>query len=444
MNCKKLILNISALLLCSQWAQAQVVKVQVVQEGNAYHLDRGGNPYYIKGAGGHVYLDELKNIGGNSIRTWSLDNAKKYLDEAHKRGLTVMMGLWVQHERHGFDYDDEKAVQKQLEYFTRKVKEIKDHPALLFWGIGNEVDLFYKNIKVWDAIQDIAKMIHEVDPNHPTSTVTAGLDSMEVALIKQKAPDIDIYCVNTYGDLKNAVNNIDKFGWTGPYMITEWGPNGHWEVAKTAWGIPIEQSSTQKAISYEDRYRAIAADSATCLGSYVFLWGQKQETTSSWYGLFSKKGEQTEMLDVLHRFWKGGEPANRCPQITDFGIMQSDVLQKKPVLNSGERYTAKTVFKDMDGDKLKLTWSVVEESTNTKSGGDAESEPPAIPGLIKNKKGYTAEFKAPKKEGAYRLFVYAYDKKGHVAYVNIPFYVKPSSKADGVRLKRRNLDFTYN
>ena len=65
-------------------------------------------------------------------------------------------------------------------------------------------------------------------------------------------------------------------------------------------------------------------------------------------------------------------------------------------------------------------------------------------GLIKKKKGYTAEFKAPKKEGAYRLFVYAYDKKGHVAYVNIPFYVKPSSKADRVRLKKRNLDFTYN
>ena len=30
-------------------------------------------------------------------------------------------------------------------------------------------------------------MIHEVDPNHPTNTVTAGLDAKEVELIMDRA-----------------------------------------------------------------------------------------------------------------------------------------------------------------------------------------------------------------------------------------------------------------
>ena len=43
------------------------------------------------------------------------------------------------------------------------------------WAIGNEVDLFYNNFRVWD-VEEIAKMIKEIDPYHPTMTVTAGID----------------------------------------------------------------------------------------------------------------------------------------------------------------------------------------------------------------------------------------------------------------------------
>ena len=46
-------------------------------------------------------------------------------------GLTVLFGLWVGCERQGFDYDDSKAVQAQLERFTEIVKTYKDHPAIL-------------------------------------------------------------------------------------------------------------------------------------------------------------------------------------------------------------------------------------------------------------------------------------------------------------------------
>ena len=213
-------------LLCFNKTQlrAQPVHVQLIQESGVWRMERGGLPYYVRGAGGQVHLPLMVECGANSLRTWGIERAQQILDSAQRMGLTVMLGLWMGHERHGFDYDDPVAVREQFLHFSSVIDRFKSHPALLCWGIGNEVDLFYTNIKVWDAIQEVAAYAHAHDPHHPTSTVTAGLDSMEVHWIKTKAPDIDILGVNTYGDLEQALTRIRPFGWDKAYMITEWAP----------------------------------------------------------------------------------------------------------------------------------------------------------------------------------------------------------------------------
>jgi hypothetical protein len=341
-----------------------------------------------------------------------------------------MMGLWMQHERHGFDYDDQPKVQAQLEYFRKIVMEIKDHPALLLWGIGNEVDLFYTNTNVWKAVNDIAKMIHEVDPNHPTSTVTAGLDAAEVKLIMQDAPEIDIYCINTYGDISSVRNNLADFGWKGPYMITEWGPNGHWEVAKTRWGAPIEQSSAEKAVSYKERYeKEILATSNNCIGSYVFLWGFKQETTSTWYGLFTREGLRSEPIDELELFWSKETMKNKAPHLSSL-LIDKKQASESIMLTAERLYEATAQITDPNNDHLQARWHIVPESTDIKAGGDAESAPLPVAGLFKSKQYDKAQFRAPKTEGAYRLFYEVNDGKGKCAYGNIPFYVVPPKAGD--------------
>ena len=61
----------------------------------------------------------------------------------------------------------------------------------------------------------------------------------------------------------------------------------------------IVRTSTEKARAVYDRYRnVILADAEHYLGSFVFLWGQKQETTHTWYGMF--QGDlSTESVDVM-------------------------------------------------------------------------------------------------------------------------------------------------
>ena len=51
----------------------------IVKTNTGYELIRNGENYYVKGAGGYQYLNQLKEIGGNSIRTWGVDNAKHCL-----------------------------------------------------------------------------------------------------------------------------------------------------------------------------------------------------------------------------------------------------------------------------------------------------------------------------------------------------------------------------
>lgn len=423
---------------------SQVVPVEVREEGaGIFRLYRGGEPYYIKGAGGDEHLDYLEYLGGNSIRTWSPDDAEEVLDKAHAKGFTVMMGLWVQHERHGFNYDDTAAVARQLEHFTKVVERLKDHPALLMWGIGNEVNLFYTNYKVWDAVQDIAAMIHRIDPNHPTSTVTAGLDSIDVVQIKKRAPDIDILGVNTYGDLHQVPGNIRAFGWNKSYLISEWGPTGHWEVEKTTWGAPLEQTSTEKSkIIYERYTNYIESDSSKCLGSYVFLWGQKQETTSTWYGLFTEDGNPTEALEQLYIVWQKRQPPFAAASI-DSIFLDERLMTDNIYITSGDRYNARVVYRESADNPVKIEWMIYPESDAVSAGGDYEEGLQQIFGLIRRRKRPAIEFRAPAKEGAYRLFVFLTAKNKITSYANIPFYVNPrpddAPPINPVRLKSKEL-----
>ena len=400
------------------------VKVELRLVDSNYQLLRGGKIYFIRGAGGSAYPDRIAAYGGNSIRTWGTRNAQKVLDSADKYGLTVLMGLDVTAERHGFNYDDTAAVRKQLVRLREEVLKYKDNPALLAWGIGNELNLQYKNPKVWDAVNDISKMIHQLDPNHPTTTVLAGINKTLVDFIKERTSDIDLLAVNTYGGLATLPRTIRQSGWNGAYMVTEWGPTGHWESLQTSWKSSIEETSSEKAAVYKSRYEfSIEKDKDKCMGSYVFLWGQKQERTPTWYGVFTEKGEESEVVDVMQYLWSGSWPKNKAPHLYSMqvnGKKSLDNIYLEPNTNNN----IKVVATDPDNDKISYRWELMPEPAQLSTGGDFEARPAAIEGLITPGENGNAIFKAPDKEGAYRLFVYVLDGNNNVATANVPFYVK--------------------
>jgi hypothetical protein len=404
--------------------KTETIKTEVRKTGNNYQLFRDGQPYFVKGAGGSIYPERIAAYGGNSIRTWGTRNAKKVLDTAYKYGLTVLLGLDAVPERHGFNYDDTVAVRKQFEQIRAEVLKYKDHPALLAWGIGNELNLQYKNPKVWDAVNEISKMCHALDPNHPTTTVLAGVNKDLVTFIKAHTPDIDMLAINTYGGLAGLPRNIRQSGWEGAYMVTEWGPTGHWEGLSTEWKAPIEETSSEKASVYKSRYEySMDNDRTQCIGSYVFLWGQKQERTPTWYGMFTEKGEESEVLDVVQFLWSGNWPVNKAPHVYSLQINNKKAIENVYLL-PGTSYPVITVAMDPDNDKLIYRWELLPEATQLGNGGDFESRPKSIEGMLTDGGNGKATLKTPAAVGAYRLFVYIMDGNNNVATANIPFYVR--------------------
>lgn len=416
----------SAMTLC----QAHKNSVVIVQTGHeGYQLQVDGEPYFANGVGGSQNLQLLKKLGGNTIRTWGVDqleseiNEKPLLDYAHENGLKVVAGLWVEHERHGFDYSDRSQIKDQRQKIRNAVKKYKDHPALLLWGLGNEMeDPTFKgeNKIVLREVNELAKIVKKEDPHHPVMTVIAGLGTDKAVHIERNCPEIDILGINAYAGATRVATELAEQGWKKPFMLTEFGPLGHWEVQKTSWDAPIEPTSEEKAQTYLAAHQqAIMESKGQCLGTFAFYWGSKQECTATWFGMFLSSGEHLSAVDAMSYAWSGRYPNNRAPQLQ---TLSSPAALKK--IKRGSAQFAHVEAVDPDGDELSYEWIVVAESSDKKVGGDRERRPPSFPHLIESKTENAVTFNAPEKSGAYRLFVYVTDNQNNAATANIPFYVK--------------------
>ena len=407
------------------FSQATTVKIEESNDG--FSLLRDGKPYYVKGAGTGAgskdHFNLLSKSGANSIRLWSTNN-ESFLDSAKKYNMSVTLGLYVRPERSGMNYNDQYAVQGQIEQLKTEILRFKDHPSLLIWGIGNEVDLRYSNFKVWETIEEIAKFIKKVDPHHPTMTVIAGIDPAKLFMIKKYCPSIDILGLNVYGAIQNAPLNIRKFNWNKPYIISEWGVNGPFEAQTTSWKAKIEPPNGIKAQQRIRRYtNIIETDKERCLGSYCFLWGQKQESTATWHGMFLNNGAPTEAIDAMHFCWKKSWPDQRAPSIVDIHL-NGIGWKKDHILGPSSKSKLVVNYEKYDNSTVELEYHLYPEAFTNKIGGDRQISPDEIKFEIVNKGDHQIEFIAPKKRGAYRIFAFVKNEHNQYSVANIPFVIE--------------------
>ena len=408
---------------------------KLVQINEKWQLMRDGKPYIIKGAGGSGPLAVLKERGGNSNRTWGSDNIQKQLDEAQKLGMTYTVGIWLGHTEHGFNYSNEKAVADQFERAKAAIDQYKNHPAVLAWGIGNEMEGYKGETdpKMWAAVQQIAAYAKKTDPNHPTMTVIAEIGGDRVASINKFCPDIDIVGLNTYGGGPSIGERYVKAGGFKPYVLTEFGPPGTWEIGKNSWGAPAELSSTAKAGSYAATWNKSVKDQPLSLGGYAFTWGYKQEATATWYGMLLPTGEMLGAADAMTELWTGAPPKQRVPQINELKLETSGKT------TPGATMKALLTAQDPDKDAIKVKWILQYDPQIESVGGDVQATPPTFPEAIVTSSNEEVTFKMPKYGGAYRLFAFVSDGKGGAAVANVPLLVEGGEGAPPPAIRKAKL-----
>jgi hypothetical protein len=420
-----LVLIISTCLIVPRPIHADSPALPLVEfrhDPNAgWMLYRDGQPYFIRGAGGYNHFEELAAAGGNSVRVWDASaRTGALLEKLHHLGLTAMVGI----------------TERQFDQLETIVSTHKDAPALLLWAIGNEMELrlitlgYNTEQNLWTRVNELAKRIHALDDRHPVVTVLAEVNAEKIKRIKQYAPELDAIGVNSYGGVRTVAKRLRDWGWEKPFIITEFGPIGHWESPRTPWGLYVEPTSTEKAAHYLQGYTEGILGQRDCVGSYVFLWGNKQEKTHTWYGLFLPKevgGGPTEAVDVMTKVWTGHDPVDHAPRIGPKRILIVGKTGGKlwAMLKTGETVWAAVDAADPEGGALKVRWDLrIDVADNPTSGGFFEPTPPPITGVIRETRGLTAKLQLPQKPGNYRLFCYVWDEQRHAATANLPIRLR--------------------
>ena len=400
---------------------------------SGYQLLRYGKPYFIEGAGGISHLEELKACGGNSIRVWDDVDAERILAEAQKLGLTVMFGLWVEREMEGFDYNDRAAVERQYQRIRKIILRYRNHPALLMWCVGNEWAQEADNFNVYDEVNRIAKLVHELDPSHPTSTAISPDSKRAIWLVTQRCAEIDILAVNSYGLTARLDEFFREGGWNKPYLISEYGAPAYWEVPTAPWEAPDEPNSQQKVDFVRTFYKQhINSRPSGCLGAYLFYWGSKQEETYTWFSIFDEQGRQSPLVNLMQELWSGNQPINRAPVIEQL-LIDGRAVAHRSFERSERLHQAEIRVTDPERDSLTYEWVM---KRRARPGSDYIGIPrPAMQGLLVRSDTSVIQFHLPQNPGAYRLFINVFDTHKHVATANFSFQITPAKpgKVNGER-----------
>jgi hypothetical protein len=243
----------------------------------------------------------MQAMGVNTIRLYQphedIDEVKAVIKGLYEQcGIRTILGHWL-----GFweypcplyaDKDFRERIKKEV---LDMVSALKDEPGILLWILGNENNYScLGRVNPWSSdeidkepdpqkqramkaeiyysyVNDIAKEIHKIDPNHPVALGNGELVGLEFA--NKFCPDVDlvaciIYRGKTFGNLFRSL----KMTFDKPVLLSEFGADAYDAYLK-------KEDQNMQAFFLESQWRQIYENLANqkegvgnCLGGTVFEW----------------------------------------------------------------------------------------------------------------------------------------------------------------------------
>ncbi len=408
-----------------------LAKTTVKKENGGWKLYVNDKPFEVKGVtfGGDVtkenvgkYMKDFKFLGVNTIRTWGTnDNTQILLDSAEAYGVKVMVGIWMRHGRPGmegddsFDYlKDAKGMDAMYEGAIATVNKYKNHPAVLYFGVGNEV---YLNIATNEEklayslfLEKVCSNIKQIDADHPIVSVDAW--NFGFKWWKEYVPSVDIYGVNSYGPgVKQIPGELTKAGVDKPYVITEFGVSGEWDSKLDRNGYKIEPDDKAKYKAIAPGVKEWITPNPSCLGSYVFHYGNDDTFGSVWL-LFRYADYTRPQYWATREAYTGEKPINNVPDISAFSIPDTNAVQ------TGSWVKVKLDASDIENDQLDISFHY-----NQRSGSRARKDqinPLVFKGNLKE--GY--QIKVPEENGAIKIYAFVKDTYKNIGIAQTSIMIK--------------------
>jgi len=239
----------------NDWMFSDINKNGIIDSPYESWVDENGNNRRDKDEPVVGDFELLKAMGCNAIRIYHSKSNSEYIPEEYNKellrdlfatyGILVIMGDFLgayaigsgANWDEGTDYRDREQKERMKRIVREMVLDHKDEPYVLMWLLGNENNMPSVKNQVNDTrtnasiypkdyalfVNEVAEMIHELDPDHPVGIGNLGMDLIEY--YAEYAPAIDILGTNAYwgesgfGDLWSRVREeFDR-----PVLITEYG-----------------------------------------------------------------------------------------------------------------------------------------------------------------------------------------------------------------------------
>ncbi len=292
--------------------------------GQTHSYDWWSDPYQPWMTDGKL----MHEMGVNTVRFYqpgeNPESVRKVIRDLYgKFGIRSVMGNWLGFWEYPCPFYADKAFQDKVKKDVLDMVSLyKDEPGILFWVLGNENNYSCLNlVHPWSSeeidkepdpqkqklmrariyysfVNDIAKEIHKIDPNHPVALGNGELIGLDVA--KEACPDIDlvaciIYRGKTFGNLFKSLRlTFDK-----PIFLSEFGADCYDSYLK-------KEDQNMQAFFLESQWRQIYQNLANegggagnCLGGTMFEW------TDEWWKHNESDAESWNVHDTESN-WSNG------------------------------------------------------------------------------------------------------------------------------------------
>ncbi|MCP4652090.1 MAG: hypothetical protein GY858_01740, partial [Candidatus Omnitrophica bacterium] len=139
-------------------------------------------------------VSKLKEIKGNTIRTYDLIRDKDLLKALADAGYKVIMGVPYKH------WSSKDRAKRLLKY----IEEYKGHPAIFMWELGNEYnyqvenwEVFHEDYRIlYNSMEMTAREIYGIDKDNLVSVAWGDTFKLQEAV--KACPAIDVWGLNVY------------------------------------------------------------------------------------------------------------------------------------------------------------------------------------------------------------------------------------------------------
>ena len=302
-------------------------------------------------------LPLIRQMGANTIRLWGWNNSADhtdFLDKAYNNGVNpiyVIVTFWMGHSLYP-DISSPSARAQIKANFSAMVAAHKDHPVILMWSIGNELNASWmyedRLADLFSLINEMAEEAHQEEgiSYHPVTTPL--LDNNLINTIGTFDPSmtsLDVWGANVYrgqsfGTLFDDYRPISS----KPLLILEYGIDAYDHQHNDEYeniGLP------QQAIYAEALWKEIKENSDVCPGGTIMVYSDEW-----WKGKYSTDPGCPDYDPALHS--KCGYPTDSHPDGHSneewWGIMRTvdngnnpDLMEPREVY-----YTLQSLWKTID------------------------------------------------------------------------------------------------